>query len=133
MAYLGGRNHVYHATLQPQPCTQDRHHAHLSGGSQLLAYALAHRSLDFHILQRKIPGDFISHQHADFLQQLAEILGAGLLHAHDSQLVLNQRMINHSYLQICHFNHSFKVKISYHTTKPEAKSPRPQPVIYAKY
>ena len=102
MTNLSCRNHIYHTALQPQACPENRHYAYLAGISQLLAYALRHWSFNLHILQRKISGDFVGHQHADFLQQLTKILGSCSLFTHHGQLVLNQWMVNNIYFQIRH-------------------------------
>ncbi len=84
------QNAVYHAQTGPQ----DRDDADgLSG--QHLRLGRADRGLDFHFFRLEIPGHFIHHQHGDFIQQLAEILAAGFLVAHDAQFVLNQRMIKY--------------------------------------
>ena len=52
----------------------------------------------FHFFSGQVAGHFIDHQHADFFQQLAEILGAGIFVAHQTNLMLNQRMIKNVYL-----------------------------------
>lgn len=52
------------------------------------------RRFDFDIGQFQIARGLIADQQGDFSQQLAEILGGGVLHAHDGQLMLNQRMID---------------------------------------
>ena len=97
MADLCGGNDVQNAVHHAQTCAQDRYDAQLAAGDDL-GLAFCNRRFDFNFLQRQVAGHFICHQHCDFVQQLAEILGAAIGSAHEGQLVLYERMIYYNYL-----------------------------------
>ena len=54
-----------------------------------------HRRLDGLLGHGQVAGELIAHEERDLLQQLAEEDGRCLLVAHQRQLVLDQRMIDH--------------------------------------
>ena len=96
VAHLRGGNDAQHAVHHAQACAQDRHDAQLLAGDDL-GLALCNGRFDLDLLKRQIAGYFISHQHCNFLQELAEILGAALGLTHQSQFVLNEGMIHNMY------------------------------------
>ena len=93
MADLRGGNKAHNAVHHTQTGAQNRHDGQLLACDHLSLRA-ADRGFDFNRFERQIAGDFVSHQHGDFVQQLAKLLGAGLLIAHQGELMLNQRMIH---------------------------------------
>lgn len=93
VADAGRRDHVDDAVEHAEAGAQDRHDADFLAGEHLLL-ALANRRLDLDFLEREVARDLISHEHRDFLEQLAEVLRARLLHAHDRELMLDQRMVD---------------------------------------
>ena len=84
-----GEHTVQNAIASPQDA--DKH--------QLLAVNLLgghgfQWCFDFHVLGGHVTGDFVGHQAAEFIQQAAETVGAGVLVAHQRELVLHQRMVD---------------------------------------
>ena len=85
-------------------CLESVHHAYagaenrdngeLAAGN-LLGRHPADRGLYLNVVKWKIAGDLISHQKGNLFKQFAEILGTGFLLPHDSQLVLDKRMVNY--------------------------------------
>ena len=87
-----GGDQLGHGFHHAQARTQNRHDAQLLAG-QLTGRALADGGLDLHLLGGQVAGHLVHHQHGDLVEQLAELLGAGILAAHDGQLVLDQGMV----------------------------------------
>ena len=97
VADLGHRHEGMQALDHAHARTQDGHDGELAA-AHLLGRHLADRRLNIFVLKGKVPGHFIAHQQRDLLEQLAEILGTGLLVTHDGQLVLDHRVVDNMYL-----------------------------------
>ena len=55
-------------------------------------------SLHLHILQRKVTEGLIAHQHGNFLDEGAELIGSCGFIAQNGNLVLNQRVVKYHYV-----------------------------------
>ena len=97
VAHLGRRDQVQHAVHHAQTGPQDRNDTDLLA-AQNAGLRGADGRFHFGFLGGEIAGHFVDHQHADFLQQLAELLCAGFFVPHQAQLVLDQGMVEYVYL-----------------------------------
>ena len=89
-----GRRHEFgEAFHHAEAGAQDRDDAELLAGD-LFPCRFFERRLDGDMFERLVSGEFLAHQECDFLQQTAELAGAGFFLSHNGQLVLDQRMIN---------------------------------------
>ena len=91
---LGNGDKVKQSVDHAEPGTKYRNDSEL----------LTHYSLTRHrgnggiypnIVERKIAGELVAHQLGDLVEKLTEVLSSGLGHSHDSQLVLDKRMVNY--------------------------------------
>ena len=73
---------------------------------QALEGAGGHGSLDLHILQRQITGSLITLQCSDLGHDLPELLHTGALVPQDTQLVLEQRVIQNMDFAVKHLKRS---------------------------
>ncbi len=89
-------HHAHHAVNHAKTRTQYGNDRQLFS-SDAMALCNGDRGFDLYLLQRKIPGGLIAHQHCDLGDDLAEFLHAGLLIAQDGQLMLNKRMVEYAY------------------------------------
>ena len=96
MTDLCRRHHRQHRIQHTATGTKDRYESQLSA-CDLLCGHLRQGSLDLYILQGKVAGRLIAHQHCDLGNQLAKLFGAGVFIAEDRQLMLDQRMIKYRY------------------------------------
>ena len=99
VSHLGDRNQVLQTVHHAQSRAEDGHDGELASGHHLCLH-LGNGCLDGDFLQRQIAEDLIAHQHGDFVEQLPEVLGAGLAVAHDGQLMGNQRVVDN--VQVAH-------------------------------
>ena len=101
VTHAGCGNQLGHGFHHAQASAQDRHDTQLLAG-QLTGRALADGGLDLYLLGGQVAGHLVHHQHGDLVEQLAELLGAGILAAHDGQLVLDQGMVkDHNFSHEC--------------------------------
>ena len=91
------RDHVDDAAEHAEARAQDRHDADLLAREHL-ALALRDRRLDLDVLEREIARDLVRHEHGDLLEELAEILRARRLLAHERELVLDERVVDEMYV-----------------------------------
>ena len=97
VTHLGRGDQVQHAVHHAQTGPQDRNDADLLAAENV-GFGRADGSFHFGFLGGEIAGHLVDHQHTDFLQQLTELLGAGVFVPHQAQLVLDQRMVEYVYL-----------------------------------
>ncbi len=97
MADTGGRDHAQDAVDQAEASAQDGHDSDLLTGERRL---LRRADWGLHGLggEGQIAGRFVGDEHTDLADQLAEVLDAGVLVAHDRQLMRNERMIHNMYV-----------------------------------
>ena len=93
MAHARTRNHLQHAVEKTIARAQD------GGEHDLLAVDHAgfhglQRGLDLNLVHGHLARDLVGQQGAEFVHQLAETLGAGVLAAHQRELVLDQGVID---------------------------------------
>ena len=81
MADLGRGHEVGHAVHHAKARAQDRHDAQLFAGKHM-GLARGDGGLDLDLLEGQIARDLIGHEHADLLEELAEVLGATVFVAH---------------------------------------------------
>ena len=93
MTDTGGRNHAQNAVDQTETCAQDGNNREFLTGKRRRVH-LADRRFDVLGGHGQVAGCFVGDEHADFADQLAEILDAGVLVTHDGELVRHQRMIH---------------------------------------
>ena len=79
---LGDRNETQKSVYHAESGAENRNYRELLAGYQKRG-RLCDRSLDFDLFERQVARQFVAHQHRYFIEQLAEVLGAGLLVAHD--------------------------------------------------
>ena len=96
MADLGVGDQVGNAVNHAQTGAQDGNNADGLAGEHLYS-RFADGGFDFNRFGGQIAGNFVHHQHGNFIQQLTERLGAGVLIAHNAQLVLDQGMVEYMY------------------------------------
>jgi len=90
----GGGDELQDAVDHPEPCAQDRNDGDLLAGEHI-GRGLGYRGQHGGLGELKAARRLVGLEHREFLHELAELLGAGLLVAHDRQLVLNQRVVHH--------------------------------------
>ena len=93
VSHAGGGDQTQHAVYQTKTGTEDGNH-HEFAARQRGRFHFADRCFDVLGGQGKVPGSLIGDEHADLGYQLAEILDAGVLVAHDRQLVGHQGMVH---------------------------------------
>ena len=93
MSNLSDRNEAQKTVDHAETRAEYRNDCEFLTGDGLRDH-LGDRGLDLDVLEREVAGDLIAHEHRDLVEQLAEILRAGLLAAHDGQLVCDQRMVD---------------------------------------
>ena len=93
MRHTGGGNQRQNTVLKAQTCAEDGNNGQLLAG-QHGRFAGAQGRFDGLCGHRQIAGGLIGQQHGDLANQRTEILHAGVLVAHDRQLVLHQRVIH---------------------------------------
>ena len=79
--HLGRGPEVGHAVHHAQPGAQDGHDAQLFAGEHV-GLARGHGGLDLDLFEGQVARDLIGHEHADLLEELAEVLGATVFVAH---------------------------------------------------
>ena len=94
---LGGGNQIHQSIHHAQTGAENGHDGQFLA-CQHLAVGGANGSLHLHIHGGQIPGGLIAHQAGNFADQLPELLDGGVLVAHHSQLVVNQRVIHYMYI-----------------------------------
>ena len=94
VAHSGNRNKGMQTFDHSESGAKDRHDGKLASRN-LIGCHLADRSFDFNVLERDVPGDFITHQKGYFIKEFPEILGSGVLVSHDGKLVLYHRMVDY--------------------------------------
>ena len=109
VADAGGGDHTQHAVHQTQTGTEDGNH-HKLAARQRGRVHLADRGLDVLGGQGQVTGSLIGDEHSDLGYQLAEIFDAGVLVAHDGQLVGHQRVVHDMNFLAVHFVSSVYVK-----------------------
>ncbi|MCY1442284.1 hypothetical protein D9M71_586480 [compost metagenome] len=92
-ADLGAGDQAEHAVEHADAGAQDRHHGDLLAGD-LLHLHRAGPAFDLVAFQRQVLGRLVGQQGADFLGQLAKILGADVMATHQADLVTDQGMTN---------------------------------------
>jgi len=92
MTHLGRRNQSQCAVHHAKSGTHNRNKSDLSATDDV-GIRKPERSFDLNLLERKITGSLIAHEHRDLLNQLAEFLGTCVLVPQQGNLVLNQRVI----------------------------------------
>ncbi len=99
VTHLGDRNQILQTVHHTQSGAEDGHDGELASGYHL-CLGLGDGRFNGDFLQRQVTEDLIAHQHGNFVEQLPEVLGAGLAVAHDRQLMGNQRMVDN--VQVAH-------------------------------
>ena len=91
------RNHAQNTVNQSKTGAQNGHDCNFLTGQRRLLRCADRR---FNRLggKRQVAGGLIGDEHTDLADQLAEILDAGALIAHDRQLVCDERMIHDMYM-----------------------------------
>lgn len=97
VAHTRRRDHPQHAVHEAEARAQDGNDRDLLAG-QRRQLRRAERRLDHLGRQRQIPRRLVGDVHADLRNQLAKIFDAGVLVAHDAQLVGDQRMVDNVYV-----------------------------------
>ena len=93
MSDARSRNECQNAVKHAESRAQDGHDAKLLALKHLRVTRCDGR-FDLHIAQREIARDLVRHKHCDLREQLAKLLRPRLLHAHERQFVLDERMVN---------------------------------------
>ena len=93
MADAGRGHQVEHAVEQAVAGAQDRDQADLLAGQQGCPHRLQ-RGLDLGRGERQVARDLVADQQGHLAHQAAELGHRGLLHPHQRQLVLHQRMVD---------------------------------------
>jgi hypothetical protein len=93
VAHARPGHHVEHAVEEAVTGAQDGHKHQLLAVDDLAGHGFE-RGFDLHILQRHVARDLVGHQGAEFAQQAAEAVGAGVFLAHQGQFVLHQRVVD---------------------------------------
>ena len=99
VADFGRRDEVEHALYHAQAGAQDRDDAQFLA-ADLFADHLGNRRFDFNIFQRQVPCNFVTHEHGDFFQEVAEIFRTCFLFPHECDFVLNERMVHYLYVHV---------------------------------
>ena len=94
VAHLGGGNQINDGVHHAQTGPQDGHDGQLFAG-QHAHRSLGHGRFNFHLFGGQIPGSLIAHELCDFAYQLPKFLDAGVLIPQQSQLVLDQGMLQY--------------------------------------
>lgn len=81
MAHLGRGHKVGHTVYHAQPGAQNGYDAQLFARKHA-RFAFCHRRFNFDFLQRQLARDLIGHQHANFFQKFAKVLGSAIFVAH---------------------------------------------------
>ena len=92
VTYLSGGNQRESALHHAETGSHDRYESDLSAADDL-GVGKREGSFDLNFLQRKVAGSLVAHEHRDLLNQLAELLGTGVLVPQQGYLVLNQRVV----------------------------------------
>ena len=98
----GGGDHTQYAVHQTQTGTEDGDH-HKLAARQGGRVHLADGSLDVLGGQGQVTGGLVGDEHSDLRYQLPEILDAGVLVAHDGQLMRHQRVVHDMNFLAVHF------------------------------
>jgi hypothetical protein len=93
MADAGGRHQSEEAVRHAEAGTEHGNNHILLAGDHGGAHR-GDRGLDTAGRERSVAGELIAHQHRDFLQKNAEILGRTRFFPHKGELMLHERMIN---------------------------------------
>jgi len=109
VAHAGGGHHAQHTVHQTETGAQDGNDGELLAG-QHGNLGLADGGLHRGGGQGQVTGGLIGDEHTDFAHQLAEILDAGVLVAHDGQLVCNQGVIHDVYFFAKHRSSPHMIK-----------------------
>ena len=94
MAHLGGGNQRQHPVHHAKAGTQDGDDGQLASG-QHFGFTAADGGFHRYLLQRQIAGRLVTHQGRYLGGQLPKVLAAGLLFAHQGDLMLDQRMVQY--------------------------------------
>ena len=93
VAHARAGHHLQHA-VQNAVARAQYGHKHQLFAVNLLGLHFFQRGLDFHILRGHVARHLIGHQAAEFAQQAAKAVGAGVFFAHQRELVLHQRVVD---------------------------------------
>ena len=112
VAHARGGDHAQHAVDQTETGTEDGDDHELAAGKGGGVHLADGR---FNVLggERKIAGRLVGDEHTDLADQLAEILDAGVLVAHDRQLVRHEGMVHDVYLAAKFRFHCFVLRKLY--------------------
>ena len=99
VAHLCGGNQGDHGIHHAQTGSQNGNDRQLLT-CQHAALCHSNRGLHVYLDGWQVAGSFITHQRGDFAYQLTEFLDTGVLVTQDCQLMLDQRVVQNSY--ICH-------------------------------
>src|SRR6218665_923434 len=91
VADTGAGHHVEHAVEKAVARAQDRDQHQFLAVDHLAGHGLQ-RGFDLHRRQRHVARDLVCHQLAQFAQQAAKAVAAGIFPAHQRELVLDQRV-----------------------------------------
>ena len=97
MSDLRVGDHVQHTVNHAESCAEDWNDCKLLAGDAL-DLCLGNRGFDFNLLKRQVAGDLVAHELRYFGDQLTKFLGACVLFTHNGKLVLNEGMVEYSYL-----------------------------------
>ena len=92
MPHAGGRNQLNSAVHHAQARPEDGNKRQLASGNHL-GFGDGDGGLHLHLAQGEVAGGLIAQQLRDLLDQLPELLGAGVFVPQQGDLVLDQRMI----------------------------------------
>ena len=87
MTNFGNGNQAQKSIHHAESCPQNGNNGELFAGDFFCSHP-GNRCFDCNIFCGKITGNFISHQHRNFIQQLPEVFGSGILIPHQRQLAV---------------------------------------------
>jgi hypothetical protein len=94
MAHARRGDQLLEAVGHAEAGAQDRHDRHLLAGDGRRVHG-RQRRFDPLVRHRQVARDLVAHQQPDLPQQLAELDGGRALVAHQAELMLDQRVIEH--------------------------------------
>ena len=101
VAHLGGGDQIQNAVHHPQARPENGNNGQLFA-RDALELAGGDGGLDLHVLQGQVPGGLVALQRRHLRDDLPKFLHAGVFIPQDTQLMLEQRVVQNVYFFVKH-------------------------------